>query len=45
MEKKDKKESFYLSSVKTSQDLLAIAVERWGFYPASIDIVPFDFEE
>jgi len=41
----DKKESFYLSSIKTSQDLLAIAVERWGFYPASIDIVPFDFEE
>ena len=41
----DKKESFYLSSIKTFQDLLAIAVERWGFYPASIDIVPFDFEE
>jgi hypothetical protein len=45
MDKNGKKENFYLSSIKTSQDLLTVVVERWGFYPASIDIVPFDFEE
>ena len=40
----DKNPRFYLSSIKKSEDLLNIAVERWGFNPALNDVVPFDFE-